>query len=405
MSNTPDALPTSDLSTFREMLNTPNTPFDMSRLIQKTTAVMNIVKNFVLSIRSDSSGCGHIRNVFPLSYLNAVYSKQNVFDVIQSPVLLFQHEVLARTKAIFFQRTMDPGLVPAVAEYKRLQSQLKFKMVYDIDDFIWNGLDEGESIPEYNFGRESITPAVVQANIETMKMMDVICVSTKFLGEYIVEKFGISKDKIKVIHNSIPQYFWGTGKKKPIKAALTKPKIVWTASPTHWHDAKRLKGDLDNAWYEWIRSNVLSGKIDFIQMGGLPWFFEDIADKITVVPWVNSYQYHTVVKSLKADFSIGPLVPNYFNYSKSCIKYQEACASGSVFIGTTFANGKDSPYDVCKASLSNTATVADIDALFETLKQPESYNKVVAAQYAQMESEGWWQESKEYVNLLMSAFN
>jgi hypothetical protein len=356
-----------------------------------------------MSYPSDSSGCGHIRNIFPMNYLNSLYGKSGRFNLVMSPMMIFQPEILRQARSIFFQRTMDPNHIPIVAKYKEIQKQLHFKMVYDIDDFIWAGDDVGEAIPDYNFGKRSITKPVQDASIEIMKMMDIVCVSTKFLGDYISSK-GVDSKKIQVVHNTIAQAFWGADKKPHIKKKLEKPTVIWSASPTHWSNEKKLAGDMDNAWQEWVKKSVMENKINFVQMGGLPWFFESIKNKIKVIDWVPSYKYHLIVKSVKADFGLAPLVPNYFNYSKSFIKYQEYCAAGIVGMGTYFTNGRPSPYDVCQLKLPDTTTIKDIDTMFNKHCEPEYYNKILDAQYAQLVKESWYTESPGYVNRLVSIF-
>jgi len=394
-------LPTSDLDMFKKQVRSPNTEF--KNMVQKNSSIQQIKRNLVLSYPSDSTGCGHIRNIFPMNYLNSIFGKTGRFNLLLSPIMIFQDEILKRTRSIFFQRTMSPAQLPMVQKYKQMQAKYKYKLVYDIDDFIWDGVEDGETIPEYNFGKKTIGKPVQDACIEIMKLMDVVCVSTRFLGDYIASK-GVESKRIKVVHNTISQAFWGVGKKQHITKRLEKPTVLWSASPTHWSNADRLAGDMDNAWQEWVIKSVLSNKINFVQMGGLPWFFEPIKDKITVVPWVNSYQYHIAVKNVKADFGISPLVPNYFNYSKSAIKYQEYCADGIVGIGTEFTNGKPSPYDICQIKASDNITVKEIDDLFDKYCEPKNYNKILDAQYQQLIESDWFTESQGYVNKLINIF-
>jgi hypothetical protein len=236
-----------------------------------------------------------------------------------------------------------------------------------------------------------------------MKMMDTVMVSTDFLGRYIASK-GVDMNKIKVVHNTVAQAFWGMQRKPHIRTKLTKPRVIWSASPTHWSDEKKLAGDMDNAWLDWVKKSVVDGKIEFIQMGGCPWFFKDIEKKINVIPWLHSYQYHLAVLAARPDFGISPLVPNFFNYSKSCIKYQEYCAAGAVGIGTYFTNGQPSPYDVCQVKVPDNITVEKIDETFKELCEPEKYNKMLDAQYNQLVNSHWYTESQGYVNMLMEIF-
>ena len=390
-------LPTSDLALFKEMLSNPTKTY--KTLGQQNSAVHQIKKNLVISAVSDSAGCGHIRNVFPLSYLNSLFGKTGNFNLVIAPHIITQTEMLVAARSFFLQRRMSPQEVPVIRHLVEQQKKYKFKLVYDIDDFIWGGDEHEEGIPEYNFGKTTISPEVEQACVDIMRMCDTVCVSTQYLGEYISKHFDIDMKKIVVVPNTIPQFFWGTKRKKPIKEALTKPRVIWTASPTHWNDEKRMAGDADNAFREWVIKNVKAGKIEYIQMGGCPWFFEEIRNKITVVDWVDSFRYHLKVMQLKPDFALGPLVPNKFNRAKSDIKYIEQCAVGSVFIGTEFAN---SPYNDCILKVPHDVTVDKLDELFWENCKPENYNRALKAQYDMMDRDGRYTESERNVNLLNS---
>ena len=104
--------------------------------IQKAQNMIPVKKSVLLSFVSDSSGCGFIRNIFPISYLNAVYGKNSDIVPIITPIFVWQHDILLRTKAIYFQRQMSPEQLKAVRQYKEHQKQYHYKMVWDIDDFI-----------------------------------------------------------------------------------------------------------------------------------------------------------------------------------------------------------------------------------------------------------------------------
>jgi len=399
-------LPTSNFEVFRQHLLNPNKSFEIST---QEGRLMKVQKNLVISYVSDSTGCGHIRNIFPMTYLNSIFGKTGKFNVIISPVMLFQHDVLLRCRSIFFQRTMAPGHMKAIQMYKDAQKKYGFKMIYDIDDFIWEGPDEGESIPDYNFGKQGISKEVQQASLDIMNEMDIVCVSTDFLGQYIREH-GVTKPEIRTIYNAVPQYFWGPHRKRPIKQKIIKPTFLWSGSPTHYNNQTKLKGDMDNVWTEWIIKNVIDGKINFVQMGGLPFFFECIKNKpnFKVINWVNSFQYHLPIKSNRPDFMIGPLIPNYFNYSKSNIKAIESYALGACFIGNTWKGTKydkfPSPYDDCPVNVPYNISYEDLDRIIWDLTETDNYNKVIKEQYQILDKEGRWLESEKYVKMITELF-
>jgi len=395
-------LPTSNIEEFRNQLLNPNVAFQK----QQRNDILKIQKSLVIAYTSDSTGCGHIRNVFPMTYLNAIFGKSGRFNLLLAPTMPFmQPDLLARTRTIYFQRWMAPELIPIAKRYKEFQSKFKYKMIYDIDDFIWKGTELGECIPEYNFGNTGITDAVRAACNEIMSMMDIVCVSTEFLKTYIRDKIGI-KNEIRVVPNAVARYFWGPEIRQPITKKIEKPRVLYSGSPTHYHNGIKLRGDWDNQWCDWIIKNVKDNKIEFICMGGLPFFFEELKDRTNfkVIDWVNSYLYHLPIKEAKPDFSIAPLVYNYFNMAKSSLKYTESCAMGAVFMGTVFTNNKPSPYDICPIKVPDTATVEHIDDIFWKLTEPEIYNSLIQQQYTYLNDSGLWLESPQFIKQLTDIF-
>lgn len=410
MNITPNQLPTSNFEVFRQQLLNPNKEFTPS--VQENN-IMKVQKNLVLSYVADATGCGHLRCIFPMTYLNSIFGKTGRFNILISPAMIFQHDILLRCRSIFFQRTMAPGHIAAVQSYKDQQQKYGYRMLYDIDDAIYKGDDVGECIPEYNFGGDSIGDDIRKASIEIMNKMDLVCASTQFLGDYIKHK-GVTSP-IKVVPNAVAQYFWGSRKKKPIKEKIVKPRIISTASPTHWNQQKKMKGDFDNAFCDWIIKNVVDNKIEYCQMGGLPFFFEGLVGKpnFKYIDWINSFQYALPILEYSPHFSIGTLVPNFFNYSKSDLKYKEACAYGAVFLGMTFesvtppkfysAMGKNytpSPYDGCQVKIPHNISVEEFDKRFWELTEPDVYNDILQKQYQQMKDESFYLESPGYVQML-----
>lgn len=394
-----------NLEEFKKSIDGINTPTTQP---QSQPNMVQIKKHIILSIVSDSAGCGHIRNVFPMTYLNAQLGRNHEVTPMISPFFLWQEDLLARTKTILFQRTMAPEQIPAVRKYKELQARFGYKMVYDIDDFIWGhnelqGGDKEDGVPSYNFGWRGITDAVKQASVEIISMMDHVTVTSEYLKYWIndVEKINVP---VSILPNAVPMYFYGNKKKPQRKNPLVKPRILYTGSPTHYSNQDRLLGDFDCAFKDYIIKNVKENKIDFTVMGDLPYMFEEIQKNIQVIPWLNSYQYHLGIKSIKADIGIGPLVRNNFNYSKSYIKYQEMCAEGIPFIGMNFTNGKPSPYDVCKLKVNDVCSVAEIEAVVNKLTNPEYYNKIMNDQYYWLEQTGGYLESPKYVQMLLDNY-
>lgn len=388
---------------FKDQLNGTNIQTGISNSTQK---FVKIQKNLVLFYKSDDSGCGHVRSILPAMYLNAVFGKSGQLRPVVLPFFVFQPEILVYTRSIFFQRTMNPAQLPLVQKYKELQSQFQYKMVYDIDDFIFKGDDPGEDIPDYNFGKKTISDEVRKTAIEIMNLMDVVCVSTEFLGDYIKNKCGV-KTPIKVVPNSVPMYFYGPRQRAPITEKIKVPKVIWTGSPTHYSEEKKLKGDLDNAWCEWIIKSVKDKKIRFLMMGTnhIPFFFKELEgnENFKIIGWLNTFQYNMPILDYQPDIGIMPLVPNFFNASKSDVKMIETYASGAIAIGTSpFSNKLPSPYDICFNKLPDTCTVQDIEKLVDYLCEPEIFNETIKKQYQYLHENGRYLESAKFVNYLGS---
>lgn len=395
-------IPTSDMTGFIDQLNNPNKKLPKnSKGDNKKQNISPINKNLVLINYSDTAGCGHIRSIFPMTYLNAVFARNGKIIPMLCPFFITQENILVRTRSIMFQRQMSPRQIPIVESYKQSQSKYGYKMLYDIDDFIWKGFDEGEHIPPYNFASGKLTDDQRKASIAIMNMMDNICVSTEFLKDYI-SSHGVNK-RITVVPNTVPRFFWGNPKKRIVNSKIKKPRIIYTGSPTHYSNEHKLAGDWGSGeWLEWVKKSVIDNKIDFLCMGGLPFFFECIKDKIKIIDWVNSLQYHLPVLNFNAHFNVGPLVPNYFNYSKSDLKAIESYAAGNIFVGSTFTNGKPSPYDNCFVKVTEEITMEQLDNVFDEYTEPEVFNKTVENQYKYMVQNGRYLESAQYVNFLAS---
>ncbi|HON82956.1 MAG TPA: hypothetical protein PLI22_02330 [Caldisericia bacterium] len=430
---------------FKDQLNgTTNIQTGISNSTQK---FVKIQKNLVLFYKSDDSGCGHVRSILPAMYLNSVFGKSGQLRPVVLPFFVFQPEILVYTRSIFFQRTMNPAQLPLVQKYKELQSQFQYKMIYDIDDFIFKGDDPGEDIPDYNFGKKTISDEVRKTAIEIMNLMDVVCVSTEFLGDYIKNKCGV-KTPIKVVPNSVPMYFYGPRQRAPITEKIKVPKVIWTGSPTHYMDSNYVekngqkitvfpvysedrktisyyrdekgiekynpsdvkknqqKGDLDNAWCEWIIKSVKDKKIRFLMMGTnhIPFFFKELEgnENFKIIGWLNTFQYNMPILDYQPDIGIAPLVSNFFNRSKSDIKSIEYMAAGCLSIGTVFSDGTPSPYDNNFVKAPDNITVEEIDELIDKYTEPDIYNDIIRKQYQYLHENGRYLESAKFVNYLGS---
>lgn len=398
---------TSNLEQFKEQLSGNNevAPADSNKKI------ITVKKHMVLSVQSDYAGCGHIRNIFWFNYLNAVYGKSNRLNAVVAPYFVTQSDLLVRAKTLWFQRVMSANHIKYIETYKNRQDQFKYKMTYDVDDYVWGHNEEqggtkDDGVPSYNYGAKNVTEEAKDASIKIMNMMDQVTVSSNYLGD-MLKLHGVTTE-VKLLKNTVNESFWGMNRRQPIKERITKPKIIWTGSPTHWSEAKKLKGDIDNAWHEYILKSVRDNKIEFMQMGcsnnKAPFFFESIENlpNFHKMGWLNSWQYHLPILEYGAHFSIGPLVDNNFNRSKSDIKMIEAYASGSAFIGNIFSSKMPSPYDDNFINVYDNCSVSDIEDKINEYCEPDKYNEIIKKQYEYMVVNGRYTESPIFVNYLTS---
>jgi hypothetical protein len=387
-------IPANDIPETKPVTQTPNT--------------IKVLKNVLLCNVADSTGCGNLRAVFPFTYLNAVFGKKGNICPILTHTFIKQHEVLVRTKTAWFQRQMSKQHYDIMKQYADVKNNYKFKIIYDLDDYLWGknekqGGDKFDGIPSYNFAWEVISDELKTWSIKIMEdLADIITVSTRPLADEI-QKLSSKKLDIRILENAVPKYLYGDPERRPNKTeTIKKPRVVFAGAAGHYAGIgteKKAKGDFEGAWYDWVLKSIKEDSIEFIVMGGMPWFFEGIKDKIQVINWLNAFQYPFVFKGLRPDFVIMPLVPNKFNSCKSNIKYLETCAIGAVGIGTRTGNFI-SPYDKCEVTVNYDCTVEDIERTIRKYCEPEYYNDALKKQYDMMERDGRYVESSKYVNYL-----
>ena len=175
-----------------------------------------------------------------MNYITNLYGKTGSLICMIAPFYIRQVDILARSRALFFQRQMNEQQFNIVKNYKDLQTDLKYKMIWDMDDLIWGknemqGGDKYSGVPAYNFGHKNIDNGIRKFSVKIMELMDTCCLSTQYLRDYCVDKLGIQTNCV-VMPNSIPKFFWG-GIKRPDKIKrIEKPKVLITSSPTHYHN-------------------------------------------------------------------------------------------------------------------------------------------------------------------------
>ena len=371
-------------------------------------------KSLVIIIVRDHSGCSHVRLRWNAMYYNGF--DQIGFTPIITPQPIFDATILKQTKAIIYQRPIGSQDIAVLQEYKIHQKKFGYKIVFECDDQIFDIDDEG--LPEYNMASEGFNKDLQGINERVAKavsLCDEIVVSTDYLKDAFIKKFNCQN--IRVIRNVVPRFLWSYPRKPHITEDLKKPKIIYTGSPCHYRNPCPPKvdadhpdgiladlGDFDCAWKDWIIKMVKEDKIEFTVVGSQPYFFAEIANKIKQLPWKDTTSYPRQVLEEHADFAIAPIVENQFNKCKSSLRFIEACAAGSLLLGTVFKDNKFSPYediaDPCK--FYPDVTMNEINERFWALCKKYNYNSILDWQYDQLNNNGWWMESTKHADEWMS---
>lgn len=372
-------------------------------------------KRYVIVLLGDNSGCSHVRHRFTHFYMSA--HDHFGFVPIMTPIPIFDVNILMQTKAIIIQRPVSRYMLDIVKNYKSLQSKYNYKLISEFDDQLWT--IEGQGIPEYNSSSMRFNiKETDEVCKESLPLFDLCVVSTDYLKMKLVEHFNLKN--IEVLHNRIPRYLWNKSRKEKKEFDLIKPKVLYSGSPLHYRNPvpprkptpenpsgfagiTELKGDFKYGWIEWLIKNIKEEKIDFVVMGVVPWFLEEVKDMIELVGWVDTVSYARTILNINADFQIAPLVNNPFNKCKSNLRYLESCASGSVLLANVFNDNKHSPFEVIpeECKISEFATASEIDEKFWKLCDKDLYNNILNKNYNYLNDNGCWTESDTHLNKMI----
>lgn len=368
-------------------------------------------KQIVQVIYRDTSGCSHYRLRFNSAYFGA--REDLGFIPVLMPFPATDAQWLNCTKAFVCQRFINEQDYQIVKALKEVQPKFGFKLIYELDDLCWDHKNAG--VPEYNmasFNFKKNAPGIYASLAKILPLFDEIVASTEYLAKAFREDFNLHN--VTVIRNVVPRYLWNCERKMPLTEDLKKPTVLLSQAPQHWRNpiplgvspefplgVTPMKGDWTDAWIEFVKKNVKEDKINFICMGALPYFFEDIADKIKFIPWKDTVNFPGEVIRTKADFELAPIADNVFNKCKSALRFTESCAIGAIMLGSDF---EDSPYNeihpACK--IKTDITFDELNTRFWNLCKKDNYNSVIKWQYDHLNASGGWLESDKHINQWLS---
>ena len=266
----------------------------------------------------DSSGCGILRTYLPINFLNTLYANDGKFKGFYTHLLLGDLRLLAGMDIIRLQKVISPQQVTYARQLKEFKSKgvIKAGLIYDIDD-------DYLSIPDYHYAHTKFNVQECENALKTiMSNMNVVTASTKYLLLKMqrLRENNLWGTNFWVIPNLIPKFLYQY--ENYIQPQNQKPRIVWAGSNIHFNP-KHL-GDL-GIIYDLVKNTQNEFEWIFVT-GNLPEHFNGM--NVKLIPWVkNLYDYPRVLRSLRADIGIAPLIDNEFNRCKSEIKLLEYSAS------------------------------------------------------------------------------
>ena len=371
-------------------------------------------KQIVQVIYRDCSGCSHYRLRFNSAYFGA--REDLGFIPVLMPFPATDYQWLNCTKAFVCQRFISEQDYQIVKALKEVQPKFGFKLIYELDDLI--STYKGEGVPEYNMASFNFKKNDIGIRAQLNKILplfDEIVVSTSYLEKFFREELHCTN--VRVVRNVAPRYLWNCDKKEHLKEDIKKPTVLLSQAPQHWRNPIPLgvspeyplgvtphPGEWTEGWINFIKNNVKEDKINFVSIGCLPYFFEDIADKVKCIPWRDTISYPGEIMRVHADFQIAPLADNVFNKCKSALRFTESCAAGIVLLGSNF---EDSPYSeihpACKIPIN--VNEEQLNKTLWTLCKKENYNNVLDYQYNYINTSGGWLESDRHIDEWLSIIN
>ena len=280
------------------------------------------------STHIDTGGCSYYRILFISQLISQIYdqavfcdsrtrfSNPGIFPILSS----FR---LQRACAIRDLEWFRNVILPAKERYR-------FPVVYEIDDILVQ-----EDIPVYNCYRQ-IFKEGKDAIPGYMDGSDAITVTCDTLADYYASKFGIPREKFRVLPNYLPRYFFDSYEEPVILDRIRsqrsrKPRICFSCSMSHFDMYRTGAGDDFSGVIDWIIAN--RHQYDFIFHGGFPPALEQYASDFRRIPIGPFLDYPRVRRSIRADLFIQPLRHSMFNECKSPIKLLESWAEGTpVFV-------------------------------------------------------------------------
>jgi hypothetical protein len=273
---------------------------------------------------ADYGGCGYWRMLWP-EYLLNVQQKACISSLT---CMVLDGRFYQNIKCIRMQRQATPTQNMFIKELRRLSSEFKFKLLYEVDDIVFKN-----DIPDYNRCKDAfVSQEIIDSIMEIMGMMDEITVTCNFMKEYYQNKTG--NKKITVIPNYAPKFwidrFYNRAKIEELYDKNKKrPRILYSGSGTHVDVLNRtgLNDDFKHITDEIIKARK---KFKFVWKGCYPLVLKPYIDngEMEHLGWSSLQDYPKDLFNTNCNAVFASLQDNTFNKSKSNIKMIESGALG-----------------------------------------------------------------------------
>jgi hypothetical protein len=277
-----------------------------------------------LNYYADYGGCGFWRMIWPEFILNG-YQKACISGLT---CMVLDPRFYRDIKAIRVQRQATPAQRDFIKELRKLSYELKFRMIYEVDDIVFK-----DDIPDYNRCKEPFCDkAISESIVDIMKTMDEITVTCNFMKEYYKEKIGT--DRVTVIPNYAPKFwldrFYNIEKiKNNFEKNKKRPRILYAGSGTHIDVMNKTNGKDD---FGHVLESIIKArkKFKFVFKGCYPISLKPFIDsgEMEYVEWSPLFDLPKGVYDINCNAVYAPLADNTFNKSKSNIKMIESGALG-----------------------------------------------------------------------------
>lgn len=288
---------------------------------------------------ADYGGCGFWRMIWPELLLNG--NNRAVISGLTTMVL--DPRFYNGLKSVRLQRQATPMQLQFVNFLKEGSTQMKFKIIYEIDDIIFK-----DDIPDFNRCKVAFeNEEILRSALSIMQLSDEISVTCEYMKDYYRSKTG--NNNITVVPNYAPK-LWADGyyDKKHISENYNKnikrPRIGYCGSGTHV-DVTNRTNQMDD--FTHIVNHIIKTRNEFkwVMMGCYPLPLKPFVDNGTIehIQWASILEYPKAMYDLNLNATIAPLMDCHFNRAKSNIKFLEAAYQGLPGAYQDIVTYKDAP--------------------------------------------------------------